>query len=150
VNVVPLTLENISSAEEHFFEAKVNPVADNDKGKFTVLFDESMIFEDRDDLNLAMKISSDFLRSDVNFVLIHVESDHHFMPQHIFEDSKKMSLPEMTPGVYRLIIFMQNVEMTRNTIFQPVLFSFNFRLFSFIERDTTYVSEMTKDYEVGE
>ena len=65
-----------------------------------------MMFEERDDLNLAMKISSDFLRSDVNFVLIHDETDHHFMPQHVFEDSKKMSIPEMVPGIYRLIIFM--------------------------------------------
>jgi hypothetical protein len=31
-------------------------------------------------MNLAMKVSSDFLRADVNFVLIHVDSEHHLLP----------------------------------------------------------------------
>ena len=102
-----------------------------------MLFDEVVLFEDRDDLNLAMKVSSDFLRADVNFLLVHLDTDHHFMPQHIFEDAKKMMIPDLIPGLYRIVIFMQNVDMPRNTIFQPALFSLNFRLFSFIERDAT-------------
>jgi len=93
------------------------------------------MFEERDDLNLAMKVSSDFLRCDIDFVMISVDDDHHYMPQHRFEDGKKLLIMDMPPGYYRIIVFTQNVEMARNTIFQPVLFSFNFRMFSFIERD---------------
>lgn len=51
------------------------------------------MFEDRNDLNLAMKVTSDFMRADVNFLMTNVETGQHFMPQHIFEDSKKMSMP---------------------------------------------------------
>ena len=96
-------------------------------------------------MNLAMKVASDFLRADVNFVMIHVETNHHFMPQHIFEDAKKMILPELPPGHFRIIIFMQNAEVSMNTIFEPALFSFNFRFFSFEERGTTYVHRVTVD-----
>lgn len=64
-----------------------------------------------------MKVSSDFLRSDINFVLIAIEDDHHYMPQHRFEDGQKMSIIDLAPGYYRLIIFTQNIEMARNTIF---------------------------------
>ena len=92
-----------------------------------------------------MKASSDFLRADVTFVMINLETEHHFMSQHIFEDSKKMILPELVPGFYRIIVFMQNVETPRNTIFQPVIYSFNFRLFSFIERDHTFLHEVKVD-----
>ena len=113
--------------------------------KFQILVDEIVLFEDRDDLNLAMKVSSDFIRADVTFVMIEMETDHHYMAQHIFEDAKKMIVPELTPGFYRMIVFMQNVEAPRNTIFQPVLYSFNFRLFSFIERDHTFIHEVKKD-----
>ena len=95
------------------------------------MFDDVVVFEDRDDLNMIMKVSSDFLRADVNFIVNHLDTDHHFMAQHIFEDAKKMALPELIPGAYRFVIFMQNVEVSRNTIFQPVLFSINFRFFSF-------------------
>ena len=38
------------------------------------------MFEERDDLNLAMKVSADFLRCDINFVMISVDDDHHYMP----------------------------------------------------------------------
>lgn len=118
----------------------------SEKGeKFQILADEVVLFEDRDDLNLAMKVSSDFLRADVTFVMVDLETNHHYMSQHIFEDAKKMILPELTPGFYRVIVFMQNVEATRNTIFQPVLYSFNFRLFSFIERDHTFLHEVKTD-----
>ena len=77
--VSAISLETISSLDEHFFEARILPVSD-DNGKFQTLYDEGVIFEDRDDMNLAMKVSSDFLRADVNFVLIHVDSEHHLLP----------------------------------------------------------------------
>lgn len=89
-------------------------------------------------------------------MVTHLDTDHHFMPQHIFEDAKKMALPELIPGAYRFVIFMQNVEVSRNTIFQPVLFSVNFRFFSFEERTETYMYPIidfgseTKDVELGE
>ena len=75
--VSAISLETISSLDEHFFEAKILPVSE-DNGKFQTLYDEVVIFEDRDDMNLAMKVSSDFLRANVNFVMIHVDSEHHF------------------------------------------------------------------------
>ena len=105
-----------------------------------------VIFEERDDMNLAMKVSSDFLRADVNFVMIHVDSEHHFLPQHTFEDSKKLVVPDLAPGYYRIIVYMQNVEMARNTAFEPALFSFNFRFFSFVEKDTTFVHPVSVDH----
>ena len=92
VNVYPLTLENISSEVPKFFEARVLTTAD-DNGKFQTLYDEVVMFEERDDMNMVMKVSSDFLRSNVNFILIHVDSGHHFVPQHTFEDAKKLVLP---------------------------------------------------------
>ena len=79
VNVYPLTLENISSEVPKFFEARVLTTAD-DNGKFQTLYDEVVMFEERDDMNMVMKVSSDFLRSNVNFILIHVDSGHHFVP----------------------------------------------------------------------
>ena len=101
-----------------------------------------------------MKVSSDFLRSDVNFLLIHLDTDHHFMPQHRFEDAKKLSLPDLIPGLYKIVIFMQNVENGHNVIFEPVLFSFNFRFFSFVERDQTTIVPVTNydgdNFEVGD
>ena len=105
-----------------------------------------VIFEERDDMNLAMKVSSDFLRADVNFVMIHVDSDHHFLPQHSFEDAKKLVVPDLAPGYYRIIVFMQNVDMARNTAFEPALFSFNFRFFSFFERSGTFVHPVSLDH----
>ena len=86
-----------------------------------------------------MKVSADFLRADIMFVMISVSTDHHYMPQHKFEDSRKMLIMDLPPDYYRIIIFTQNVEMAHNVIFQPMLFSFNFRLFSFIERDKTFI-----------
>ena len=79
VNVSKLTLANISSEEPKFFEARVLTTS-GDNGKFQTLYDEVVLFEERDDLNLVMKVSSDFLRSNVNFALIHIDSGHHFAP----------------------------------------------------------------------
>ena len=82
-----------------------------------------VFFEERDDLNIIMKANSDFLRADVQFMLIGLSTDHHYMPQHKFEDSKKMVIMDLPPDYYRIVVFMQNIEMARNTIFQPVLFN---------------------------
>ena len=73
-----------------------------------MLYDEEFLVEDTEDLNLMAKINSDFLRADVNFLLIHVESNHIFKPQHIFESGKKLALMNIPGGIYRLLIFTQN------------------------------------------
>jgi hypothetical protein len=101
-----------------------------------------ILFEERDDLNLAFRVASDFMRADINYVLIHIESEHKYMPQHTFEDAKKLVVPELPPGYYRLMIFMQNVEVARNTIFQPIVFQFSFKVFSFNGHDNTFVHLM--------
>lgn len=97
-----------------------------------------------------MKVASDFMRADVNYMLTNIDEEHHYMAQHIFEDGKKLILPELPPGFYRLIVFMQNVENAHNTIFQPVIFQFNLKLFSFFERDQTFVHtvELNRDDEL--
>ena len=43
---------------------------------------------------------------------------------------------------------MQNVENANNVIFQPAIFSFNFRLFSFHERVSAFVAP-DSDHEKG-
>jgi hypothetical protein len=96
-----------------------------------VLWQGIVQFEERDDLNMAMKVVSDFMRADVNYIMTEVNTGAHFTAQHIFEDSKKMQVPMLQPGFYRIIVFMQNVDMVAKANFQPVLYSFNFRLFSF-------------------
>ena len=101
-----LTLENISGLKEMLFEARVQPVGDEDGPRFQILLDQVILFEERDDLNLAMRVASDFMRADINFVLIDIQTEHHYMPQHIFEDAKKLVIPELPPGFYRLMIFM--------------------------------------------
>ena len=68
-------------------------------------------------------------------MMIGLSTDHHYMPQHKFEDSKKMLIMDLPPDYYRFIVFMQNVEMARNTIFQPVLYTVNIQLASFEQRD---------------
>lgn len=110
------------------------------------------MFEDREDLSLAMKTVSDFMRADVSFVMTNVVSGQHFMPQHIFEDSKKMQIPEVEAGFYRIIVFMQSVEYHGGSKvrFEPVIYSFNFRLFSFEQRSETKIYEISvhgEDYD---
>ena len=97
------------------------------------------MFEDRDDLNLAMKVTSDFMRADVTFMLTNVLTGQHFLPQHIFEDSKKMMLPSLDTGFYRLMVYMQNVDMVKAVPFEPVVYSYSFRLFSFEQRSKTHI-----------
>jgi hypothetical protein len=41
---------------------------------------------------------------------------------------------------------MQNVDMARNTVFEPAIFSFNFRFFSFEEKSTTFVHPVALDH----
>lgn len=145
-----LNLENILGGDDLIFQAKVLPVS-GDEDKFQILFDQVIMFEEREDLHMAMKVASDFMRADVTFLLTNLDEDHHYMPQHIFEDGKKMVLTELPPGFYRLVIFMQNVENAHNTIFQPVIFQFNLKLFSFFERDETFVHtiELDRDEELA-
>lgn len=50
-----------------------------------------------------------------------------------------MAVPELPPGFFRMIVFLQNVDDSHNTIFQPAIFSFNLNLFSFYARDHTYI-----------
>lgn len=38
------------------------------------------MFQERDDLNLAMKATSDFMRADVNFIMTEVITGVHYMP----------------------------------------------------------------------
>ena len=80
-----ISLEELTADKEKFFEIKVKPVTDGN-GKFQVLYDQVLHFEDRSDLNLALKVSSDFMRADVHFLFTEVVSNHHYMPQYIFED----------------------------------------------------------------
>ena len=86
-----------------------------------------------------MKVTSDFMRADVTFLMTEVATGQHFMPQHIFEDSKKMQVPMLEPGYYRIIVFMQNADMVAEAKFSPVLYSFNFKLFSFDQRSKTEI-----------
>ena len=92
-----------------------------------------------------MKVSSDFLRADVNFVMVEMETDHHYNPQHHFEDSKKMVIHDLPTGLYRVMVYMQNVQYGTASIFDHVTFSFNFRLFSFHDRDTTFLQAVHFD-----
>ena len=105
-NTVPISLAAIAAKEENYFEARIQPITDDDTSKFQILFDEVVSFEERDDLNLIMKASSDFLRADINFVIIGLSTDHHYMPQHKFEDSKKLVIMDLPPDFYRIIVFM--------------------------------------------
>ena len=91
--------------DDLIFSAKVLPVV-NEEEKFQILFDQVILFEERDDINLAVKVASDFMRADVNFILTNLDDDHHHMPQHVFEDGKKLVVPSLPLGFYRLTIFM--------------------------------------------
>lgn len=92
-----------------------------------------------------MKVTSDFMRADVTFLMTEVATGQHFMPQHIFEDSKKMQAPMLEPGYYRIIVFMQNADMVAQAKFTPVLYSFNFKLFSFDQRSKTEIQQVQLD-----
>ena len=54
-----------------------------------------------------------------------------------------MIVPELPPGYFRLMIFMQNLEAAGNMTIKPVVFKFHFKLFSFVQRDQTFVQRMT-------
>ena len=54
-----------------------------------------------------------------------------------------MIVPELPPGYFRLMIFMQNLEAGISTKIKPVVFKFHFKLFSFVERGETFVQRMT-------
>jgi len=43
-----------------------------------------------------------------------------------------MIVPELPPGFFRLMIFMQNLESAGNMTIKPVGFKFHFKLFSFV------------------
>ena len=140
-----LSLTTATDAKDRFFKAEVRE-ANEHNGKFSVLWQGILEFEERDDLNLAMKVSSDFMRADVTYLLTQVSTGAHFMPQHIFEDSKKMQVPMLEPGFYRIIVFMQNAEMhLAQAKFAPVIYSFNFKLFSFDQRSRTTINNVELD-----
>ena len=67
------------------------------------------MFADKAGQNLLVKVNSDFLRADINFVLINQDSGHTYRPRHRMEDTKKLLIIDMPPGTYRLIIFAQNL-----------------------------------------
>ena len=50
-----------------------------------------------------------------------------------------MQVPMLEPGYYRIIVFMQNADMVAQAKFTPVLYSFNFKLFSFDQRSKTEI-----------
>ena len=78
--VSKINLDTITSFKENYFEAKIQPMTDEEGGKWQILYDEIFVFEERDDLNLLVKVNSDFLRADVQFMLIGLGTDHHYMP----------------------------------------------------------------------
>jgi len=90
-----INLGTIANQQDHFFEARILPVSDENGGKFQILFDQVLLFEDRQDLNLALKVTSDFMRADVTFILTQLDSGHNYMAQHIFEDAKKLAVVDL-------------------------------------------------------
>ena len=56
-----------------------------------------------------------------------------------------MQLPFFNPGFYRIIVFIQNVEIPDSAAsskvkFEPVIYAFSFRLFSFEKRSKVTVT----------
>ena len=53
-----------------------------------------------------------------------------------------MQVPELPSGFYRIIVFMQNLSTRKKVSFEPVIYSFGFRLFSFVQRSSTKITQI--------
>ena len=124
-----------------FFETSIRAAADDDD-TFQIILDQEVRFEAKTGQNLLAKATSDFLRADVNFMLINTDSKHVYRPQHRMEDTKKLLVNDLPAGVYRLVIFVQNCE-SRNLLGTPLRsqkFSFRMGLWSFEKSGRSTVS----------
>lgn len=79
IPISEMSLKSISADKEQFFQASVLP-HNKENGKFQILFDDVLVFEDRNDLNIAMKVNSDFMRADINFIFTEIDTEHHYLP----------------------------------------------------------------------
>jgi hypothetical protein len=109
-----------------------------------VLYDQYFTVEDKEDLNLQAMIKSDFIRANVNFFFVHVDSGHNYLPNFIFEGGKKLAVSSIPGGTYRLVIFSQNCADDKGLRFKAMHFQFRFIFNSFEESQTTQIRQVTQ------
>lgn len=112
------------------FEAQIKAASD-EEDRYQIILDQEVKFAEKAGQNLLIKVNSDFLRADINFVLINQDSGHTYRPQHRMEDTKKLLIIDLPPGVYRLIIFSQNLSKSNGVSLKQMQFNFRMSLWSF-------------------
>ena len=69
----------VEGSQPTIFETPIRTASDEDD-KFQIILDQKMKFEEKTGQNLLVKVTSDFLRADVNFMVINADSKHIYRP----------------------------------------------------------------------
>jgi len=132
-----------SNTQSHNFEYSASLMS-QEKQAYDIVYQAMFSFEKKEGINIVITSTSDFLRLDINFVLVNTHSLHMYSPQYYpSEDKKKLLIQNVAGGKYKLYVYTRRLDQ-KSSSKVPLLNRFRMRieLYSFEETQKTIVKEI--------
>lgn len=121
--------------KSHFFEYSPSQLTqtngDSMMQAVDIVYQSQFMLEPKTGINLEVSTTSDFLRLDISFLVVNMQTRHIYSPLSVSEDKKKLLVPDIPGGTYKLYVYARRFDgRISGRILQSSRFKMYIHLFS--------------------